>query len=138
MRDAANRYCLGKPWDISQTPSMTTADPTGDLVFCPSPPSFPGSQACAGWGIPGADLCLRMSPATSSPVLQECTGQENWSPGGAAGAGLSQDASEVQAYCFPTCTLLLALPTLVLDPGSASSKPQLPSPIPGPAPTPTC
>lgn len=56
----------------------------------PPPPSFPGTRGHAGTGIiPGANLCLRMSPATSSPVLQECTGQENWSPGTAAGAGLS-------------------------------------------------
>lgn len=136
MRDGAKRYCLEKPWNTSQTLSMTRVDPMvgGGIVWSPAPPppSFCTSLGCLpGWGLPGANLCRRMSPATSSPVLQECTGQENWSPG--ADAGFSQDASVAQACSFPAC-----LPALVLDAGSAPSRPLLPPPFPGPAPTSTC
>lgn len=56
-------------------------DPPRDGAFCPS--LSPKSWG-ARWGILGANLCFRMSPATASPVLQACTGQENWSPGTAS------------------------------------------------------
>lgn len=51
-------------------------------IWPPAPPSLlPRCTGELSWaGRAGADLCLRMSPASSSPVLQECTGQENWSP----------------------------------------------------------
>lgn len=96
---------------MGQPLSMTRVDPVG--LFKGSgllllPPFFPSTQGCAGLGIPGANLCLRMSPATSSPVLQEWTGQENWSPGMAASAEFSlRHLRSVQSCCFPICILCL-------------------------------
>lgn len=69
------------------------------LGWCLLPSLFPKSGG-AGWGILGANLCFRMSPATASPVLQACTGQENWSPGTASSCTQS-GASPGQPHWLP-------------------------------------
>lgn len=81
MRDRVVRHYLGRSWVISQTLNMNRVDPMGPSGGSDLPPQHSRYIRVCWEGILGANLCLRMSPATSSPVLQECTGQENWSPG---------------------------------------------------------
>lgn len=48
MRDEVKRYPLGRLWDMSQTPSVTRADPMGPFGGSGLLLSFPGAQGVLG------------------------------------------------------------------------------------------